>query len=97
MGETAEVPSSRAVARPGLALRASGHGGWMSVISTCIEPGCSTLCIGLFCIEHDARPQVDFPRGQPWPPLGIVQAAAAPMLSAVTPEPALAGAVRPAA
>ena len=40
------------------------------MISTCIEPGCSTLCIGLFCIEHDARPQVEFPRGRPWPPLG---------------------------
>jgi hypothetical protein len=40
----------------------------MSVISQCIEPGCSTLCIGMFCVQHDARPVVDFPRGRPWPP-----------------------------
>lgn len=46
------------------------------MISTCVEPGCSTLCIGLFCIEHDARPQVEFPRGRPWPPLGVLQAPA---------------------
>jgi hypothetical protein len=70
----------------------------MSMISTCIEPGCSTLCIGLFCIEHDARPQVEFPRGRPWPPLGVVRAAVAePMLAVASPEPALAGVVRPAA
>jgi len=41
----------------------------MPVITTCIEPGCGTLCMGLFCIEHDARPQADFPRGRPWPPV----------------------------
>jgi len=67
------------------------------MISTCIEPGCSTLCIGLFCIEHNARPQVEFPRGRPWPPLGVVQSAVTPTLPAVTPETVLAGAVRPAA
>jgi hypothetical protein len=44
----------------------------MPVITTCIEPGCGTLCMGLFCIEHDARPQVDFPRGRPWPPASRV-------------------------
>lgn len=37
------------------------------MIGPCIEPGCSTLCMGLFCVKHDARPQVDFPRGRPWP------------------------------
>ena len=68
------------------------------MISTCIEPGCPTLCIGLFCIEHDARPQVEFPRGRPWPPLeGVRVAAMEPTLSVVAPQPVLAGAVRPAA
>jgi hypothetical protein len=70
----------------------------MSMISTCIEPGCSTLCIGLFCIGHDALPQVEFPRGRPWPPLEVVRAAVAePILCVAAPEPALAGVVRPAA
>jgi hypothetical protein len=41
----------------------------MPMIGPCIEPGCSKLCMGLFCIEHDSRPSVDFPRGRPWPPL----------------------------
>ena len=67
------------------------------MISTCIEPGCSTLCIGLFCVEHDALPQVEFPRGRPWPPLGVVQTAVPAALSAATTEPVLAAAVRPAA
>jgi hypothetical protein len=71
------------------------------MISTCVEPGCSTLCIGLFCIEHDARPQVEFPRGRPWPPLSVLQApAVTSVLRTGVPEPALTGAVssvRPAA
>ncbi len=72
------------------------------MISTCVEPGCSTLCIGLFCIEHDARPQVEFPRGRPWPPLGVLQTptATSSVLRSGVPEPALTGAVgsvRPAA
>jgi hypothetical protein len=66
----------------------------MAVISTCIEPGCSTLCIGLFCVEHDARPQVEFPRGRPWPPLGVIRPPAV-VLPVVVVEPALAS-VRPA-
>jgi hypothetical protein len=67
----------------------------MSMISTCVEPGCSTLCIGLFCIEHDARPQVEFPRGRPWPPLGVLQppAATSSVMSGGVPEPALTGAL----
>ena len=40
----------------------------MPLISQCIEPGCSKLCMGLFCIEHDLRPSVEFVRGRPWPP-----------------------------
>ena len=40
----------------------------MPMISPCIEPGCTKLCMGLFCIEHDAQPAVEFPRGRPWPP-----------------------------
>jgi len=38
------------------------------MISPCIEPGCSKLCMGLFCIDHDSGPRADFPRGRPWPP-----------------------------
>ena len=66
------------------------------MISTCVEPGCSTLCIGLFCIEHDARPQVEFPRGRPWPPLGVLQvpAVTSSALRNGVSEPALTGAVR---
>jgi len=37
------------------------------MISACIEPGCSTLCMGLFCIVHDPKPARVFPRGRPWP------------------------------
>ena len=29
----------------------------MPMISPCIEPGCSKLCMGLFCIDHDAGPR----------------------------------------
>jgi hypothetical protein len=62
----------------------------MGMISRCIEPGCTTLCIGLFCVEHDAVPQVEFPRGRPWPPDGKAQLteasrAAEPVLETVTP------------
>jgi len=64
----------------------------MPVISACIEPGCSTLCMGLFCIEHDARPEIEFPRGRPWPPAEVglhaspaAVAAAEPVLTLVRP------------
>jgi hypothetical protein len=63
----------------------------MGMISRCIEPGCTTLCIGLFCVAHDAVPQVEFPRGRPWPPSGTAQpanaapAVAEPVLETVTP------------
>lgn len=67
----------------------------MPVISACIEPGCSTLCMGLFCIEHDAKPLIDFPRGRPWPP-------AVPDLHSALPAPVVVSelvltSVRPAA
>jgi hypothetical protein len=70
----------------------------MTVITTCIEPGCSTLCMGLFCIDHDAAPVADFPRGRPWPP------ASRGSRAAVVPVPVVAEAteivltaIRPAA
>ena len=41
----------------------------MPIVSECIEPGCSLLCIDLFCISHEPRREdVAFPRGRPWPP-----------------------------
>jgi len=48
----------------------------MPLISQCIEPGCSKLCMGMFCIDHDSGPRTDFPRGRPWPPSrrGVAQA-----------------------
>jgi hypothetical protein len=42
------------------------------MISPCIEPGCSTLCMGLFCINHQPKPDREFPRGRPWPPLSVL-------------------------
>jgi len=67
----------------------------MSLINPCIEPGCSTLCIGLFCVKHDAAPDVEFPRGRPWPPAAARSAEISTAL-AVSPKTVLA-AVRPAA
>ena len=67
----------------------------MPMITTCIEPGCATLCMGLFCIKHDVVPVVDFPRGRPWPPAS--RALAAPVLTVAEPiEPALVS-IKPAA
>jgi hypothetical protein len=68
----------------------------MPVISTCIEPGCSTLCIGLFCVAHDATPRVMYTRGRPWPPVSVVEPVA-PVVRASAPAPVLSAAVRPAA
>ena len=58
------------------------------MISPCIEPGCSKLCMGLFCIDHDSGPRTDFPRGRPWPPAkrGLQPVAQVP-LTALVPEP----------
>jgi len=53
----------------------------MSMIGPCLEPGCSTLCMGLFCIAHEPRPELPFPRGRPWPPV--------PRTAAGAPAPAL--------
>jgi hypothetical protein len=63
----------------------------MGMISRCIEPGCTTLCIGLFCVAHDAVPDREFPRGRPWPssdagqPAEAVGLAAEAVLETVTP------------
>ena len=68
------------------------------MINPCIEPGCSTLCMGLFCIEHDARPQADFPRGRPWPPAARIPHASVVAVPAFEDEPApVLTSVRPAA
>jgi hypothetical protein len=68
----------------------------MSLINPCIEPGCSTLCMGLFCVKHDAAPEREFPRGRPWPPLRAAQAVEVSAALAVAPKTVLT-AVRPAA
>jgi hypothetical protein len=60
----------------------------MSLINPCIEPGCSTLCIGLFCIRHDTQPQIEFARGRPWPPPQALRAVVVPVQA----QPSLSGA-----
>jgi hypothetical protein len=57
----------------------------MPLISPCIEPGCRKLCMGLFCIEHDATPSVEFVRGRPWPPAGRVAQAVVPRRAVARP------------
>ena len=70
----------------------------MPLISPCIEPGCSKLCMGLFCIDHDSHPSVEFPRGRPWPPASrrLAQAVVSKPRLAVVPASARAR-VKPAA
>jgi hypothetical protein len=69
----------------------------MPLITQCIEPGCSKLCMGLFCIEHDLRPSVEFVRGRPWPPrIRLAQPAVTKPRLAATAAPARAR-VKPAA
>ena len=60
----------------------------MPLISPCIEPGCSKLCMGLFCVDHDSGPRADLPRGRPWPPArrGFAQTVAPPPRLHVAPE-----------
>ncbi len=65
------------------------------MISPCIEPGCSKLCMGLFCIDHDSRPAVEHPRGRPWPPVRRGQTISL-RLAATGPKPGRAP-VKPAA
>jgi hypothetical protein len=67
----------------------------MPLISPCLEQGCTKLCMGLFCIEHELRPAVEFVRGRPWPPVGRVAQAVAPRLPAVATQARVR--VRPAA
>jgi hypothetical protein len=66
----------------------------MSLIGTCLEPGCSTKCIGLFCVAHDSPPEREFPRGRPWPRQPIVSE---PVERAKTSAKAALTSVRPAA
>jgi hypothetical protein len=54
----------------------------MPLISACIEPGCTKLCMGLFCIDHDARPATQFVRGRPWPPMRRAAETVRPRLAA---------------
>jgi hypothetical protein len=38
----------------------------MPIVSTCTAPGCETLTIGLWCVEHDAPVERAFVRGRPF-------------------------------
>ena len=51
--------------------------------------------MGLFCIDHDAPPGVEFVRGRPWPPSARLAHAVAPRLIAAAKQPRVP--VRPAA
>ena len=40
----------------------------MSIVKQCTAPGCKTLTMGPFCVEHDVRVTRVFVRGRPWSP-----------------------------
>ena len=40
----------------------------MPIVNECLEPGCSILCLGSFCLRHEPKQTVVYPRGRPWPP-----------------------------
>jgi hypothetical protein len=54
----------------GCLIAESGGYGMILVpmISRCLEPGCSTIAMGPFCIAHTPKPDRIFVRGRPWPP-----------------------------
>jgi hypothetical protein len=38
----------------------------MPLVTQCTAPGCETLTMGPFCVEHDALPLREFVRGRPF-------------------------------
>jgi hypothetical protein len=40
----------------------------MPIVTQCTAPGCKTLTMGAFCVEHEARVTRVFVRGRPWSP-----------------------------
>jgi hypothetical protein len=38
----------------------------MPIVTQCTAPGCKTLTMGAFCMEHEARVTRVFVRGRPW-------------------------------
>ncbi len=40
----------------------------MSIVTKCTAPGCKTLTMGPFCVEHEVRVTRVFVRGRPWSP-----------------------------
>jgi len=61
----------------------------MQILRTCADPGCSTLCMGFFCIAHDRKETRTFVRGRPF----LRQAAAAQttLTAALAPRPRTRG------
>lgn len=47
------------------------------MVTTCAEPGCSTLTLGRLCIAHAPKVTQVFVRGRPWPPVKTLTAVAA--------------------
>jgi hypothetical protein len=39
----------------------------MPIVTGCTWPGCKTLTIGSFCIEHEVPVERSFARGRAWP------------------------------
>jgi hypothetical protein len=54
----------------------------MPIVTQCTAPGCKTLTMGAFCVEHEARVTRVFVRGRPWTP-----AASKPFSSTLTFSP----------
>jgi hypothetical protein len=70
------------------------------LLTTCVEPGCTTLCMGGRCVEHDRPRTRVFVRGRPFRPaprsavVGAQDVAvdvAAHVGSVITRSPALTG------
>jgi hypothetical protein len=40
----------------------------MPIVTQCTAPGCKTLTMGPFCVDHEARVTRVFVRGRPWSP-----------------------------
>jgi hypothetical protein len=45
----------------------------MPIVSQCTAPGCKTLTMGPFCVDHEARVTRVFVRGRPWSPAAASQ------------------------
>jgi hypothetical protein len=69
------------------------------MLTTCNEPGCATLVLGGYCVEHERRPVSTYVRGRPHPPAARRSRAityGAPVLVKSEPTTAVVGHATPA-